>query len=91
MPLEQGKFNEDFSGIEYGDCADAKPDLTFPSVERTDTGIPDLTFPPMERIDEDIPDLGFPSTDSGFVVQPSVDENKSVGVLSHIRGWLGKE
>lgn len=46
------------------------------------------------KFDEDfagIADLEFPSTDSGTVVQPLVDENESVGVLSRIRGWLGKE
>ena len=53
--------------------------------------VPDLAFPPVEVSDTGIADLEFPSTDSGTVVQPLVDENESVGVLSRIRGWLGKE
>ena len=73
MPLVQGRFKEDFSGVEYKGCADAMPDLTFPPVEGIDTGIPDLTFP---------------STDSEAVVQPPVDENKSAGVLPHIHRWF---
>lgn len=73
MPLVQGRFNKDFSGIEYADCVDA---------------VPDLTFPPIDRANKGIPDFRFPSTDSGVVVQPLVDENKSVGVLSRIRGWF---
>lgn len=38
-----------------------------------------------------IVDLEFPSTDNVVVQQLLVDENESVGVLSRIRGWLGKE
>lgn len=101
MPFVQGKFDEDFAGIHYEDSKaattneDSKaatPSLEFPPVESQDSGfVPDLAFPPVEVPDTGIADLEFPSTDSGTVVQPLVDENESVGVLSRIRGWLGKE
>lgn len=101
MPFVQGKFDEDFAGIHYEDSKaattneDSKAaisDLEFPSVESQDSSlVPDLAFPPVEVSDTGIADLEFPSTDSGTVVQPLVDENESVGVLSRIRGWLGKE
>ena len=103
MPFVQGKFDEDFAGIHYEDSKaattneDSKaatPSLEFPPVESQDSGfVPDLAFPPVEVSDSgiNIVDLEFPSTDSGAVVQPLVDENESVGVLSRIRGWLGKE
>lgn len=101
MPFVQGKFDEDFAGIHYEDSEaattneDSKaatPSLEFPPVESQDSGfVPDLAFPPVEVSDTGIADLEFPSTDSGTVVQPLVDENESVGVLSRIRGWLGKE
>ena len=68
------------------------PDLAFPPVESKDSGfVPDLAFPPVEVPDAGIVDLEFPSTDNVVVQQPLVDENGSVGVLSRIRGWLGKE
>lgn len=101
MPFVQGKFDEDFAGIHYEDSKaattneDSKaatPSLEFPPVESQDSGfVPDLAFPPVEVSDTGIVDLEFPSTDSGAVVQSLVDENGSVGVLSRIRGWLGKE
>lgn len=101
MPFVQGKFDEDFAGIHYEDSKAATtnedseaaiPSLEFPPVESQDSGfVPDLAFPPVEVPDTGIADLEFPSTDSGTVVQPLVDENESVGVLSRIRGWLGKE
>lgn len=103
MLFVQGKFDEDFVGIHYEDSKaattneDSKaaiPSLEFPPVESQDSGfVPDLAFPPVEVSDTgiNIVDLEFPSTDSGTVVQPLVDENESVGVLSRIRGWLGKE
>lgn len=101
MPFVQGKFDEDFVGIHYEDSKaattneDSKAtisDLEFPPVESQDSGfVPDLAFPPVEVSDTGIVDLEFPSTDSGAVVQSLVDENESVGVLSRIRGWLGKE
>lgn len=101
MPFVQGKFDEDFAGIHYEDSKAATtnedseaaiPSLEFPPVESQDSGfVPDLAFPPVEVPDSGIVDLEFPSTDSGVVVQPYVDENESVGVLSRIRGWLGKE
>lgn len=101
MPFVQGKFDEDFAGIHYEDSKaattneDSKaaiPSLEFPPVESQDSSlVPDLAFPPVEVSDTGIADLEFPSTDSGAVVQPLVDENESVGVLSRIRGWLGKE
>lgn len=103
MPFVQGKFDEDFVGIHYEDSKAAipnedseaaTPSLEFPPVESQDSGfVPDLAFPPVEVSDSgiNIVDLEFPSTDSGTVVQPLVDENESVGVLSRIRGWLGKE
>lgn len=101
MPFVQGKFDEDFVGIHYEDSKaattneDSKaaiPSLEFPPVEFQDSSlVPDLAFPPVEVSDTGIADLEFPSTDSGTVVQPLVDENGSVGVLSRIRGWLGKE
>lgn len=103
MPFVQGKFDEDFAGIHYEDSKAATtnedsevatPSLEFPPVESQDSGfVPDLAFPPVEVPDSgiNIVDLEFPSTDSGTVVQPLVDENESVGVLSRIRGWLGKE
>lgn len=103
MPFVQGKFDEDFAGIHYEDSKaattneDSKaatPSLEFPPVESQDSGfVPDLAFPPVEVSDSgiNIVDLEFPSTDSGAVVQSLVDENESVGVLSRIRGWLGKE
>lgn len=101
MPFVQGKFDEDFAGIHYEDSKAATtnedseaaiPSLEFPPVEFQDSGfVPDLAFPPVEVPDTGIADLEFPSTDSGTVVQPLVDENESVGVLSRIRGWLGKE
>lgn len=101
MPFVQGKFDEDFAGIHYEDSEaattneDSKaatPSLEFPPVESQDSGfVPDLAFPPVEVSDTGIVDLEFPSTDSGAVVQSLVDENGSVGVLSRIRGWLGKE
>lgn len=76
------------------DSKAATPSLEFPPVESQDSGfVPDLAFPPVEVSDSgiNIVDLEFPSTDSGAVVQSLVDENGSVGVLSRIRGWLGKE
>ena len=74
------------------DSKAATPSLEFPPVESQDSGfVPDLAFLPVEVSDTGIVDLEFPSTDSGTVVQPLVDENESVGVLSRIRGWLGKE
>lgn len=92
MPFVQGKFDEDFVGIHYGDGKATIPNLEFPPVESQDSSlVPDLTFPSVEAFDAAIVDLEFPSTDSGAVQQPLVDENESVGVLSHIRGWLGKE
>lgn len=101
MPFVQGKFDEDFAGIHYEDSKAATtnedseaaiPSLEFPPVEFQDSSlVPDLAFPPVEVSDTGIADLEFPSTDSGTVVQPLVDENESVGVLSRIRGWLGKE
>lgn len=101
MPFVQGKFDEDFAGIHYEDSKTATtnedseaaiPSLEFPPVEFQDSSlVPDLAFPPVEVSDTGIVDLEFPSTDSGTVVQPLVDENESVGVLSRIRGWLGKE
>lgn len=101
MPFVQGKFDEDFAGIHYEDSKAATtnedseaatPSLEFPPVEPQDSGfVPNLAFPPVEVSDTGIADLEFPSTDSGAVVQPLVDENESVGVLSRIRGWLGKE
>lgn len=101
MPFVQGKFDEDFVGIHYEDSKAATPNedseaatpsLEFPPVESQDSSlVPDLAFPPVEVSDTGIADLEFPSTDSGTVVQPLVDENGSVGVLSRIRGWLGKE
>ena len=101
MPFVQGKFDEDFAGIHYEDSKAATTNedskaatasLEFPPVESQDSGfVPDLAFPPVEVPDSGIVDLEFPSTDSGAVVQPHVDENESVGVLSRIRGWLGKE
>lgn len=101
MPFVQGKFDEDFAGIHYEDSKatttneDSKAaisDLEFPPVESQDSSlVPDLAFPPEEVSDTGIVDLEFPSTDSGAVVQSLVDENGSVGVLSRIRGWLGKE
>lgn len=101
MPFVQGKFDEDFAGIHYEDSEAATtnedseaaiPSLEFPPVESQDSSlVPDLAFPPVEVSDTGIADLEFPSTDSGTVVQPLVDENESVGVLSRIRGWLGKE
>lgn len=101
MPFVQGKFDEDFAGIHYEDSKaattneDSKaatPSLEFPPAESQDSSlVPDLAFPPVEVSDTGIADLEFPSTDSGTVVQPLVDENESVGVLSRIRGWLGKE
>lgn len=101
MPFVQGKFDEDFAGIHYEDSKaattneDSKAalsDLEFPSAESQDSSlVPDLAFPPVEVSDTGIADLEFPSTDSGTVVQSLVDENGSVGVLSRIRGWLGKE
>lgn len=101
MPFVQGKFDEDFAGIHYEDSKaattneDSKAaisDLEFPSAESQDSSlVPDLAFPPVEVSDTGIVDLEFPSTGSGAVVQSLVDENESVGVLSCIRGWLGKE
>lgn len=103
MPFVQGKFDEDFVGIHYEDSKTATTnedseaaisDLEFPPAESQDSSlVPDLAFPPVEVPDSgiNIVDLEFPSTDSGTVVQPLVDENGSVGVLSRIRGWLGKE
>lgn len=92
MPFVQGKFDEDFAGIHYEDSKAVISNLEFPSAESQDSSlVPDLAFPPVEVSDTGIADLEFPSTDSGTVVQPLVDENKSVGVLSRIRGWLGKE
>lgn len=92
MPFVQGKFDEDYVGIHYEDSKDVIPDLEFPPVESQDSSFePDLTFPPVEAFDAAIVDLEFPSTDSGAAQQPLVDENESVGVLSRIRGWLGKE
>jgi len=101
MPFVQGKFDEDFAGTHYeGSKAattneDSKAvisNLEFPPVESQDSSlVPDLAFPPVEVPNTGIADLEFPSTDSGTVVQPLVDENESVGVLSRIRGWLGKE
>lgn len=92
MPFVQGKFDEDFVGIHYKGSKSAIPDLEFPPAEPQDSGlVPDLTFPPVEAPDLGIIDLEFPSTDSGAVQQLPVDENESVGVLSRIRGWLGKE
>lgn len=103
MPFVQGKFDEDFVGIHYEDSKAATtnedseaaiPSLEFPPVEFQDSSfVPDLAFPPVEVSDSgiNIVDLEFPSTDSGAVVQSLVDENGSVGVLSRIRGWLGKE
>lgn len=101
MPFVQGKFDEDFAGIHYEDSKaattneDSKAaisDLEFPPAEFQDSSlVPDLAFPPVEVSDTGIVDLEFPSTDSGAVVQSLVDENESVGVLSRIRGWLGKE
>lgn len=101
MPFVQGKFDEDFAGIHYEDSKEAisdedseasTPSLEFPPVESQDSGlVPDLAFPPVEVPDAGIVDLEFPSTDNVVVQQPLVDENGSVGVLSRIRGWLGKE
>lgn len=103
MPFVQGKFDEDFAGIHYGDNKlefppaettdlGVVPDMTFPPAEPQDSGlVPDLAFPPVEVPDSGIIDLEFPSTDNVVVQQPLVDENGSVGVLSRIRGWLGKE
>lgn len=60
--------------------------------ESQDSGIvPDMTFPPVEVPDAGIVDLEFPNDNTVAVHQPLVDENESVGVLSRIRGWLGKE
>lgn len=53
-----------------------------------EASVPDLTFPPVEAQEVGITDFEFPSTDMGTVQQPVVDENKSVGVLSRIRGWF---
>lgn len=101
MPFVQGKFDEDLVGIHYGiaklpfPMRTAKlppPSLEFPPVESQDSGlVPDLAFPPVEVPHPGIVDLEFPSTDNVVVQQPLVDENGSVGVLSRIRGWLGKE
>lgn len=80
------------AAISDEDSEAATPSLEFPPVESKDSGfVPDLAFPPVEVPDSDIVDLEFPSIDSGVVQQPFVDENESVGVLSRIRGWLGKE
>lgn len=87
MPFVQGEFREDFRFIQYGNTAEPALDLGFPPVQSAPTGILDLTFP------------GF---DEGSVVQPhesakavkavegtkDAGESKSVGVLSHIRGWF---
>lgn len=73
MPFVQGKLREDFAGIQYED---------------DEASVPDLTFPPVEAKDVGITDFEFPSTDKGAVQQPVVGENKSVGVLSRIRGWF---
>lgn len=89
MPFVQGKFDGDFAGIHYEDGKAAIPNLEFPPVESQDSSlVPDMTFPPVESPDLGIIDLEFPSTDSGSVVQPPVDENKSAGVLPHIRRWF---
>jgi hypothetical protein len=67
-------------------------DLEFPPVESQDSGlVPDLAFPPVKVPDSGIIDLEFPDDNTVAVQQPLVDENESVGVLSRIRGWLGKE
>lgn len=73
MPFVQGKLREDFAGIQYED---------------NEASVPDLTFPPVEAQEVGITAFEFPSTDMGTVQQPVVDENKSVGVLSRIRGWF---
>ena len=73
MPFVQGKLREDFAGIQYED---------------DEASVPDLTFPPVEAQEVGITDFEFPGTDMGTVQQPVVDENKSVGVLSRIRGWF---
>lgn len=94
MPFVQGKFDEDYAGIHYEDGEASTPSLEFPPVESQDSGlVPDLAFPPVEAPDSGIVDLEFPSTGNVAVQQPLVDENEneSVGVLSRIRGWLGKE
>lgn len=85
--------NEDSKAATTNEDSEAAiPSLEFPPVEFQDSSlVPDLAFPPVEVSDTGIADLEFPSTDSGTVVQPLVDENESVGVLSRIRGWLGKE
>lgn len=78
--------------ISNEDSEASTPSLEFPPVESKDSGlVPDLAFPPVEVPDSGIIDLEFPSTDNVVVQQPFVDENGSVGVLSRIRGWLGKE
>lgn len=78
--------------ISNEDSEASAPSLEFPPVEPQDSGlVPDLAFPPVEAPDSGIVDLEFPSTDNVVVQQPLVDENGSVGVLSRIRGWLGKE
>lgn len=80
------------AAISDEDSEAATPGLEFPPVESQDSGlVPDLAFPPVEAPDTGIVDLEFPSTDNVVVQQPLVDENGSVGVLSRIRGWLGKE
>lgn len=89
MPFVQGKLREDFAGIQYEDDEASVPDLTFPPVETQDSNsVPDMTFPTVGSTGSGITDFEFPSTDMGTVQQPVVDENKSVGVLSHIRGWF---
>lgn len=87
MPFVQGEFDEDFAGIHYEGSK-----LEFPPAESQDSGIvPDMTFPPVEVPDAGIVDLELPNDNTVAVHQPLVDENESVGVLSRIRGWLGKE
>lgn len=89
MPFVQGKLRENYAGIQYEDDEASVPDLTLPPVEVQDSNsVPDLTFPPVEEQEVGITDFEFPSTDMGTVQQPVVDENKSVGVLSRIRGWF---
>ena len=94
MPFVQGKFDEDYAGIRYEDSKEAISDEDSEvaiSNEDSEAPTPSLEFPPVEAPDAGIVDLEFPSTDNVVVQQPLVDENGSVGVLSCIRGWLGKE
>lgn len=93
MPFVQGKFSEDFRGVQYGDNVQGVLDITFHSRESATSAL-DMKFPPVESAPAGILDLTFPDTDTGGVKQPTVLDRerpvkgKSAGVVSRIRGWF---